>query len=141
MDIRITLLLIFSFFSLIVSSQNQIEKKYAIDIAEEKCLEKKDISNAEMCNCVIKARDSWDEELNKYYQLLKNKLPKEAFEVLKESQKQWLIYRDNEFLFITKFYYEVKEGTMWYAVAQNQKMQIVKKRAIELENYYTMLDF
>ena len=94
-----------------------------------------------MCNCVIKARDSWDEELNKYYKLLKNKLPKEAFEVLKESQKQWLIYRDNEFLFITKFYYEVKEGTMWYAVAQNQKMQIVKKRAIELENYYTMLDF
>ena len=132
---------ILSFLSFVGISQNQIEKKYAIDIAEEKCLEKKDISNAEMCNCTIEARESWDKELNKYYGLLKTKLPKEAFDVLKESQKQWLIYRDNEFLFITKFYYEVKEGTMWYAIAQNQKMQIVKKRAIELENYYYMLDF
>lgn len=57
-------IIILSFLSFVLLSQNQIEKKYAIDIAEEKCLEKKDISNAEMCNCVIKARDSWDEELN-----------------------------------------------------------------------------
>lgn len=108
---------------------------------ESKCLKKKDISNAEMCNCTIKAREDWDKELNKYYSLLKTKLSKEAFEVLKESQKEWISYRDKEYSFISKFYYEVKEGTMWYVVAESKKKEIVKTRAIELKVYYDMLEF
>jgi len=79
--------------------------------------------------------------LNKYYNLLKTKLPKEAFETLKESQKQWLVYRDKEYNFISKYFYEVKQGTMWYAVAENKKKEIVKTRAIELERYYKMLEY
>jgi uncharacterized protein YecT (DUF1311 family) len=135
------LLIIFILFNSIAFSQTQEKDENSIDKVEAKCLDKNDISNAEMCNCIIKARESWDKELNKYYGVLKTKLPKEAFEVLKESQKQWLSYRDKEYLFISKFYFEVKEGTMWYAVAENKKMEIVKSRAIELKEYYRMLDF
>lgn len=94
-----------------------------------------------MCNRTIKSRKSWDKQLNKYYGLLKTKLPKEAFEVLKESQKQWMNYHDKEYLFIYKFYYEVKDGTMWYAIAENKKKEIVKERAIELKEYYEMQDY
>lgn len=138
---KINSILIFMFCSFVALSQNQKKNENSIDKTELKCLEKKDISNVEMCNCTIKARESWDKELNKYYGLLKTKLSKEAFEVLKESQKQWISYRDKEYLFIAKFYYEVNEGTMWYAVAENKKKEIVKERAIELEEYYRMLDF
>ncbi len=129
------------FLSFFAISQTQKKNEKSIDKIESNCLNKSEISNAEMCNCTIKARESWDKELNKYYGLLKTKLPKEAFEILKESQKQWINYRDKEYLFISKFYYEVKEGTMWFAVAENKKKEIVKERALELEEYYRMLDF
>ncbi len=94
-----------------------------------------------MCNCSIQARESWDKELNKYYELLKVKLPKEAFDILKESQRQWIFYRDKEYLFISKFFYGVNAGTMWYAVAEDKKKEIVQASAIELEEYYDILDF
>lgn len=135
------LIVVFTLFSIVALSQTKKKSENSIDKQESKCLDKKDISNAEMCNCSIKARESWDKELNKYYELLKVKLPKEAFNILKESQRQWIIYRDKEYLFISKFFYEVNEGTMWYAVAENKKKEIVQARAIELEEYYDMLDF
>ena len=120
---------------------SQTKKENPIDVLESKCLNKENISNAEMCNCTIQARESWDKELNKYYSLLKTKLPKEAFETLKESQKQWLVYRDKEYAFISKYFYEVKQGPMWYAVSESKKRDIVKTRAVELEGYYKMLEY
>lgn len=133
------LLVIFTLLSFFTFSQNQIKNENLIDKAETICLEKNDISNTEICSCILKATESWDKELNRYYGLLKIKLPKEAFETLKESQKQWMNYRDKEYLFISKFYYEVNTGTMWYPIAENMKKEIVKERAIELEKYYQML--
>lgn len=133
--------LLFIFFSVSVFSQNKNQQENFIDIEESKCFDKQDISNAEMRKCTIKARESWDKELNKYYNLLSTKLPKEAFEILKASQKEWIIYRDKEFKFITKFYFEVKEGTMWYNIAENKKKEIVKNRALELQMYFENLEY
>jgi len=132
---------IIAFLLLSVVTFSQTKKENPIDVLESKCLNKENISNAEMCNCTIQARESWDKELNKYYSLLKTKLPKEAFETLKESQKQWLVYRDKEYAFISKYFYEVKQGTMWYAVSESKKRDIVKTRAVELEGYYKMLEY
>ncbi|AZB30803.1 lysozyme inhibitor LprI family protein [Chryseobacterium balustinum] len=133
--------LLFIFFSVSVFSQNKNQQENFIDIEESKCFDKQDISNAEMRKCTIKARESWDKELNKYYNLLSTKLPKEAFEILKASQKEWIIYRDKEFKFITKFYFEVKEGTMWYNIAENKKKEIVKNRALGLQMYFENLEY
>ncbi|WP_343588441.1 lysozyme inhibitor LprI family protein [Flavobacterium sp.] len=133
------LVLSFMFLSIVAFSQNK--KENSIDALESKCLNKENISNTDMCNCTIQARESWDKELNKYYNLLKTKLPKETFETLKESQKQWLAYRDKEYAFISKYFYEVQQGTMWYAVAESKKREIVKTRALELEVYYKMLEY
>ena len=132
-------IILFSFLSLVTFSQTK--KENPIDIQEKKCLNKDDISNAEQCNCTIKAQESWDKELNKYYNILKTKLTKEDFEVLKNSQKQWISYRDKEFLFISKYFFEIKEGTMWYSVAEDKKREIIKSRALELKNYYEMLEY
>lgn len=136
-----TFIIFLTFFTLIVFSQTNKKSENSIDKLESKCINKNNISNSEMCSCIKKARESWDVELNKYYVLLKEKLPKEAFEILKESQKEWIIYRDKEYLFISSFYFEVKQGTMWYGVAEQKKKEIVKARTIELTEYYEMLDF
>lgn len=133
--------LLFIFLSVSVFSQNKNQQENFIDIEESKCFDKQDISNAEMRKCTIKARESWDKELNKYYNLLAFKLPKDAFEILKASQKEWIIYRDKEFKFITKFYFEVKEGTMWYNIAENKKKEIVKNRALGLQMYFENLEY
>lgn len=135
-------LLSFCLFFLV--STTYAQKKEAedpIDKALSKCMDKKDISNADMCNCVHTATASWDTELNKYFKLLMAELPKEAAETLKQSQKQWIVYRDKEFEFSTKYYYEVKQGTMWYAVLAEKKMDIVKNRTLELREYYETLEF
>ncbi|WP_159473506.1 lysozyme inhibitor LprI family protein [Chryseobacterium sp. 18068] len=133
--------LLFIFLSVSVFSQNKNQQENFIDIEESNCFDKQDISNAEMRKCSIKARESWDKELNKYYNLLSTKLPKDAFEILKASQKEWIIYRDKEFKFITKFYFEVKEGTMWYNIAENKKKEIVKNRALGLQMYFENLEY
>lgn len=129
------------FLSISIFSQSKTQQENLIDLTESKCLDKKDISNAEMRNCTIQATQSWDKELNKYYDLLQNKLPKETFQALKESQKQWMIFRDKEFAFISKFYFELKEGTMWHIVAENRKKEIVKNRTLELKMYFENLDY
>ena len=133
--------LLFIFLSVSIFSQNKNQQENVIDIEESKCFDKQDISNAEIRKCTIKARDSWDKELNKFYNLFASKLPKDVFEILKASQKEWIIYRDKEFKFITKFYFEVKEGTMWYNIAENKKKEIVKNRALELQMYFENLEY
>lgn len=135
------LILLIVFLSNSLFSQNKSLQENFIDIEESKCLSKQDISNAEMRECTIIARESWDKELNKYYNLLSTKLPKDTFEILKASQKEWIIYRDKEFKFITKFYFEVKEGTMWYNIAENKKKEIVKNRALELQMFFEDLEY
>lgn len=135
------IILLFSLFSFTSFSQTKNKKENPIDIQEKKCLDKDNISNADQCNCTIKAQEGWDKELNKYYSLLKTKLKSEDFEILKNSQKHWIAYRDKEFLFISKYFFEIKQGTMWYAVAEDKKREIIKFRAIELKNYYEMLEY
>lgn len=134
----LVIILIQSFFSF---AQDEKIVENRIDILEKDCLNKENISNSETCNCIIKARESWDIELNKNYNSLKNKLPESSFLILKEAQKKWIEYRDNEFDFITSYYYEVKQGTIWFAVAENSKKEIVKRRTIELKKYLDLLDY
>lgn len=135
------ILLLLIFCSVSIFSQDKNQQENFIDVAESKCLDKKEISNAKMLECSIKVGKSWDKELNKYYNLLAAKLPKDAFEILKASQKEWIIYRDKEFKFISKLYYEVKDGTMWYGFAENKKKEIIKTRALELQIFLEDLEY
>ena len=60
---------------------------------------------------------------------------------LLEAQRQWINYRDKEFEFMKNYYYEKKQGTMWSIVAAGSRYDLVKARALELKNYYEMLDY
>lgn len=123
-----------------VFSQNNKKKESQIDIKLSKCL-KDSTTNSGMCNCTIQAEQAWDIELNKYYKLLLKELPSEAKEKLKISQRSWIDFRNKEFSFKSNYYYEVKQGTMFYMISDNSRMEFVKNRALDLEEYYNMLDY
>jgi len=117
-------------------SQNQANDP--IELKFKKCLDDS-ISTAGMCNCTIQAMNSWDMELNKSYNLLMKSLSPPNKEFLKSAQKEWILYRDKEFELINKIYYTELQGTMYYPIAWNCKLEIVKKRALELKDYFELL--
>lgn len=110
----------------------QEEKKHPIDVWLENCIEK-DSSTAGMIKCSGKAYEMWDKEMNKVYQKLMKKLSPEEKELLKESQKQWLKFRDAEFKFIDNLYLGI--ATMIPVMKYGQKLDILKQRTLQLKEY------
>lgn len=81
----------------------------------------------------------WDMEMNKYYKLLMKKLSNEERKALKTTQKNWLVYRDGELDFSYVLYGNM-EGTMWRIVRADRRLEIIKKRALELKVYYSVFE-
>mgnify|MGYP001772491557 CR=1 FL=1 len=108
------------------------EKKHPIDVWLEKCIEK-DSSTAGMINCGVKAYDMWDKELNKVYQELMKKLSPEERKLLRESQRQWLKFRDAEFKVIDKIY--DFPGGFYTTQRIGSKIRIIRERALRLKEY------
>lgn len=111
-----------------------------IDQDLEKCLSK-DNSTAGQRNCINSARDSWDKELNKSYISLSQKLTKTGKKELVEAQRNWISFRDFEFKLIDKYYFDVKKGTLFYVIAENKKLEIVKERALQIKEYEEQFDY
>ncbi|MBS1595647.1 MAG: DUF1311 domain-containing protein [Bacteroidetes bacterium] len=109
------------------------QKEDSIDIRLQKCIDA-DGSTMGMINCTDGAYDEWDKELNKYYKLLMGVLGPEAKARLKAAQVNWLTYRDSEFAFINSAYN--MDGTMWGVIKASGRMELVKKRALELKEHY-----
>lgn len=88
----------------------------------------------------------WDKELNIYYKKLMSKLTAKEKELLKESQKKWLEFRDKtiEFnsLMLDRNYDQ--EGTMFLlarvSVADSDISEIIKNRVLYLKNWYDKLN-
>jgi uncharacterized protein YecT (DUF1311 family) len=76
-----------------------------------------------------------DQELNKAYVDLTNKLSDAKKQELIKSQKNWLAYRDSEFQFIEHNWTEETSGSSYTASAGDYRAEIVKSRAIILLNY------
>lgn len=111
-----------------------------IDSDLEKCLSK-DNSTAGQRSCINFARNSWDKELNKSYLSLSQKLTKTGKKELVEAQRNWILFRDSEFKLIDKYYFDVKKGTMFYVIADNKKLEIVKERALQIKEYDEQFDY
>lgn len=107
----------------------------SVDEELEECLEVAG-TTSEMIDCQIRAAEAWDKELNKYYKLYLSKLNEEGKAVLKEAQREWIVYRDKEYRLIDSHYLSRLQGTMWHPVAASEKMEIVKERALKLKGYY-----
>ena len=115
----------------------QVEKVYDIDSELSQCMDENP-STSGMLNCVSDAYKKWDIELNRNYKLLRQILGEEDKTVLMASQKAWLSYRDTEFKTIHAIF-QNKNGTMYIPMAAHSRVEIIKKRAIELADYYQIL--
>ena len=111
-----------------------------IDADLENCLNK-DNSTAGQRSCINSACDSWDKELNKSYLSLSQKLIKNGKKELVEAQRSWILFRDSEFKLIDKYYFDIKKGTMFYVIAENKKLEIVKERALQLKEYDEQFEY
>jgi uncharacterized protein YecT (DUF1311 family) len=60
-------------------------------------------------------------------------------QLLKSAQLNWITYRDNEFKLIDSIYDGI-QGTMYIPMRIDEKMQIVKQRALALASHLDMLD-
>jgi uncharacterized protein YecT (DUF1311 family) len=134
--IRYSLLLLFILLPTIVSAQEP--RKHPIDEALDICTEK-DPSTAGMVRCTDIAYKKWDQELNKNYQTLMSKFKPVGKGLLKSAQLSWIAYRDNEFKLIDNIY-DAIQGTMYIPMRIDEKMQIVKQRALALASHVDMLD-
>lgn len=121
----------------LVSSAVFADEVNPIDKAEDACISKTS-STADMLKCTAIAYDAWDKEMNKYYNLLMKKLSTEQKSELLRSQKSWLAFRDNSFTFINNSIRE-KQGTMYLNVASGHRREIVKQRALQLKEYYSII--
>lgn len=118
---------------------NAFSQAQNIDGNLKKCLDKA-VSTASQRECTTTAENSWDAEMNRNYKILISKLPADARKNLQESQRKWLAFRDAEFGFISKYNFEVKSGTLFHVIADNQRMNLVKNRAEQLREFAKMID-
>lgn len=114
---------------------------HPIDEALEACLAfTEDPNGEEAIKCYYTAREAWGEEVDKFYGLLMEALPRPEQRKLEYSQLQWVQYRDAEMLFSGAMYRGL-EGDMWMIINAQRTTGVVKQRAMELEEYYEMLTF
>ena len=113
------------------------EKQHSIDAWLEKCVASDSSTNG-MTKCAIEANTMWDKEMNRIYKELMKKLPEKQKTLLKQSQIQWLKFRDTEANFISEFY-ESFEGTIWQNILVGEKINVIKKRTLTLQVYLNYL--
>jgi uncharacterized protein YecT (DUF1311 family) len=117
----------------------QTEAKHPIDVELQNCRDTE--SNQTpfgRIECEHIAADLWDNELNNYYNDLMKRINTKEQEILKESQRKWIEYRDKELNFSETFYFGF-QGTMWGTVAAGRRCDIIRSRALELKAYMDVL--
>ncbi len=76
-----------------------------------------------------------DKELNAAYQQVKSKLSEEEQELLTQSQRNWIKYRDAEFELIKKTWTRQNYGSSAGISRGDYKSKIVKQRILQLLAY------
>jgi len=130
--------ILFTTFMLLMAylAYGQEEEEHPIDQALEECMNTPEGSTTiGMIGCMQEAEEAWDKELNRAYKQLRSIMSAEEKTSLLTAQRAWLAYRDAEFSF-NGDYHGNMQGTMWGIVGKNRRMNIVKARALELNDYY-----
>lgn len=124
-------------------SYSQSDDKHPLDTWYENCITI-DGSTMGMIQCADSAAVLWDIELNKNYNLLLDMLDDTTKEDLREAQRQWMVFRDKELKAIDSYYtyiYEIMEGgTMYPMLASGARMEVIRKRALEIKSMYDELN-
>jgi uncharacterized protein YecT (DUF1311 family) len=128
---------LFSVLVIATVSIAQEQPQHPIDKALEACIDKNG-STAGMVQCTDKAYAAWDKELNKNYGELTRALKPSQKESLRLAQLEWIKYRDLDFKFIDSIY-DTMQGTMYIPMRIDARMEVVKKRALELKGFLDLI--
>lgn len=127
-----------SFFLVLHGLAVVAQEKHPIDqIAYNKLQQA--FSNADMINAEKEAYDQWDQLLNIVYTEAEKQMQPATFSALRESQRAWLKYRDEELKVINQLYYAELQGTMWYAPAAAARKRLVRARVLTLLDQLSLL--
>jgi len=126
------------FFAILAGHATAQDSKHPIDVWFANCVAQDD-STAGQRNCYGNAYSLWDKELNLQYKNLMKRLDANGQKVLKASQASWLKFRDAEAK-LSDLIVNGREGTMWLIVGDSDRMELVKKRVLELKRYREILD-
>lgn len=87
-----------------------------------------------MNQCSITAQNAWEKEIKKTLSQLKSVLDKESYKSLIKAQNAWERYKVDEFEAIGNMLKD-KQGTMYLNVDNGLKVNIVRQRALQLQEY------
>lgn len=121
-----------------LSGQTSADSLHPIDKKCDDCLSKNTVKTTDMMQCFADARDSWEKEMNKYYNLLLTSIKKEQKEKLISSQNSWADYKDKEFALAGSIYYDPDAGKEKRIDNVARQSEIFKQRALELKEYYNL---
>jgi uncharacterized protein YecT (DUF1311 family) len=112
--------------------------KHPIDVWLSGCMEKNPSSQG-VNACLGQAFEKWDLEMNRVYRELSGQLSIESVVVLREAQRAWIAFRDREMAWLAKFYGGLA-GTMYSNMQAADRVDLVKRRVLELASYLDVLN-
>ena len=109
-----------------------------IDIFYEDCMNESKCITSEMVKCGEETYQKWEVELDKYYNLLMDVLDDDSKKQLRHSQEEWIEFKDAEFAFIPYYFLDI--GSYIGPATIDNKISIIRARALQLKAYYDILD-
>ena len=104
-----------------------------IDKAEEECISGTS-STYKMNRCSQIAQKKWEQEIQNSLDTLKKLLPEVDYTAIEKSQQVWNEYKIAEYELIDRII-SYKQGTMYLNVKEGLKTDILKQRALKLQEY------
>jgi len=95
-------------------------------------------STAGQTHCEATASDDYDRRMNTAYATLMQKLPRQAAQQLRLSQRAWLAFRDSEAK-ARDALYGTRQGTMYVPMQASDATDVVRDRALLLESYVRVM--
>ena len=114
--------------------KNTEDNKHPIDIEEEKCIS--DSQVYDYPNCSKNAEISWNKEIKKNLNLLKNKMSNDEYRYINEMNEVWEKSVHNQMNVINRFISN-QDGIIYQTEGNNDIVQLKKQYAILLKNIYS----
>ena len=111
---------------------------YPVDAWLAACMEK-DPSSQGMNRCLGQAYEKWDAELNRAYRELSARLAEGLRPSLREAQRAWVDFRDRELAWLATFYGAL-DGSMYRGMLAADRVELVRKRVLELLSLLDVLE-
>ena len=114
-------------------------KTHDIDRWTEKALIDAEGTTPKVIDAYSAAYKKWDVALNAAYRSLMKRLPERDKELLRDSQRKWVAYRDAEFKF-QPIHLQRRGGTLSRIITSERRNNFIRDRVIELEGYIFVFD-